>query len=100
MPAAATDTQSVLGVSPAINAVERMLLRLARVRTTVLFTVLTYVVAWACEWSSVHNGFPFGLYDDIVYDEWSAILDPGDVLVFHSDGLSEAFLQSVRTVTP
>ncbi len=32
------------------------------VRTTFLFTVLTYTVAWACEWSSVHNGFPFGLY--------------------------------------
>jgi len=31
-------------------------------RTTVLFTVLTYTVAWACEWSSVRNGFPFGLY--------------------------------------
>ena len=31
-------------------------------RTTALFTVLTYAVAWACEWSSVHNGFPFGLY--------------------------------------
>ena len=31
-------------------------------RTTILFTVLTYVVAWACEWSSMHNGFPFGLY--------------------------------------
>ena len=27
-----------------------------------LFTVLTYAVALACEWSSVHNGFPFGLY--------------------------------------
>lgn len=32
------------------------------VRTTVLFTVLSYVVALGCEWSSVHNGFPFGLY--------------------------------------
>ena len=31
-------------------------------RTTVLFTVLTYAVAWACELSSIHNGFPFGLY--------------------------------------
>jgi uncharacterized membrane protein len=31
-------------------------------RTTILFTVLTYAVALACEWSSVHNGFPFGLY--------------------------------------
>jgi uncharacterized membrane protein len=32
------------------------------VRTTLLFTVLTYAVSLACEWSSVHNGFPFGLY--------------------------------------
>lgn len=31
-------------------------------RTTAIFTVLTYGVALACEWSSVHNGFPFGLY--------------------------------------
>src|SRR5712692_11849335 len=31
-------------------------------RATLLFTVLTYAVALACEWSSVHNGFPFGLY--------------------------------------
>lgn len=32
------------------------------VRTTAIFTMLTYAVALACEWSSVHNGFPFGLY--------------------------------------
>lgn len=32
------------------------------VRTTLLFTALTYSVSLACEWSSVHNGFPFGLY--------------------------------------
>ena len=32
------------------------------IRTTILFTVLTYAVSLACEWSSVHNGFPFGLY--------------------------------------
>jgi hypothetical protein len=31
-------------------------------RATVLFTILTYLVALTCEWSSVHNGFPFGLY--------------------------------------
>lgn len=31
-------------------------------RTTILFTVLTYAVALGCEWSSIHNGFPFGLY--------------------------------------
>jgi len=32
------------------------------VRTTLLFAALTYAFALACEWSSVHNGFPFGLY--------------------------------------
>lgn len=31
-------------------------------RTTILFSVLTYGVSLACEWSSIHNGFPFGLY--------------------------------------
>jgi len=31
-------------------------------RTTILFSLLTYAVSLACEWSSVHNGFPFGLY--------------------------------------
>ncbi len=31
-------------------------------RTTLLFTALTYAVALGCEWSSIHNGFPFGLY--------------------------------------
>src|SRR6202050_1933456 len=31
-------------------------------RTTILYTAITYLVALACEWSSVHNGFPFGLY--------------------------------------
>jgi putative membrane protein len=32
------------------------------IRTTMLFAVLTYIVSLACEWSSVHKGFPFGLY--------------------------------------
>ena len=31
-------------------------------RTTLFFMLFTYVVAFTCEWSSVHNGFPFGLY--------------------------------------
>ncbi len=35
-------------------------------------------------------GFPLGIYDDVTYEEWSLVLDPGDILVFHSDGLSEA----------
>jgi putative membrane protein len=30
--------------------------------TTLLFTTLTYGVGLSCEYSSVHNGFPFGLY--------------------------------------
>jgi len=35
-------------------------------------------------------GFPLGIFEDVTYEEWSVILDPGDILVFHSDGLSEA----------
>jgi sigma-B regulation protein RsbU (phosphoserine phosphatase) len=35
-------------------------------------------------------GFPFGIFDDATYDELSITLEPGDILVFHSDGLSEA----------
>jgi uncharacterized membrane protein len=31
-------------------------------RTTLLFGVLTYCVGFSCEFSSVRNGFPFGLY--------------------------------------
>jgi len=31
-------------------------------RTTVLFTTVTYGLGLICEYSSVHNGFPFGLY--------------------------------------
>jgi putative membrane protein len=31
-------------------------------RTTLLFTALTYGVGLSCEYSSIHNGFPFGLY--------------------------------------
>lgn len=32
------------------------------VRTTLVFGALTYGVGLCCEYSSVHNGFPFGLY--------------------------------------
>ncbi len=31
-------------------------------RRTALFTVIAYVTAFAAEWSSTRNGFPFGLY--------------------------------------
>ena len=36
------------------------------------------------------TGFPLGIYDDVTYEEWTLNLDPGDILVFHSDGISEA----------
>ncbi len=36
------------------------------------------------------TGFPLGIYDDVTYDEWGVMLDPDDVLVFHSDGLAES----------
>jgi uncharacterized membrane protein len=31
-------------------------------RRTALYTVLGYAMAWSAEYSSIHNGFPFGLY--------------------------------------
>ena len=34
-------------------------------------------------------GFPLGLFEDVVYDQRSFILDPGDVIVFHSDGIGD-----------
>jgi len=35
------------------------------------------------------EGFPLGIYDDATYDERSMILDAGDILVFHSDGIGD-----------
>jgi sigma-B regulation protein RsbU (phosphoserine phosphatase) len=35
------------------------------------------------------TGFPLGIYEDVSYDEWSVTLVPGDILVFHSDGITE-----------
>ncbi|MFZ0247571.1 MAG: carotenoid biosynthesis protein, partial [Candidatus Binatus sp.] len=58
-------------------------------RTTVLFTVLTYAVSFACEWSSVHNGFPFGLYHYIDTTRGSEIWVFG---VPFMDSLSVTFL--------
>jgi len=36
------------------------------------------------------TGFPIGIFDDVTYDEWSITLNYGDILVFYSDGLTEA----------
>ncbi|MGB2621592.1 MAG: SpoIIE family protein phosphatase [Candidatus Acidiferrum sp.] len=35
------------------------------------------------------TGFPLGIFEEASYDEWGVSLVPGDVLVFHSDGISE-----------
>ncbi len=34
-------------------------------------------------------GFPLGMYEDVTYDEISVTLDPGDLVVFYSDGLED-----------
>ena len=36
------------------------------------------------------TGFPIGIFDDATYEEWSVRLKPGDILLFFSDGLTEA----------
>lgn len=36
------------------------------------------------------EGFPIGIFEDARYDEWNVTLARGDILVFYSDGLTEA----------
>jgi sigma-B regulation protein RsbU (phosphoserine phosphatase) len=36
------------------------------------------------------TGFPIGIFDDATYEEWSVRLVSGDILLFFSDGLTEA----------
>ena len=35
------------------------------------------------------TGFPLGIFEEVTYDEWGVTLEPGNILVFHSDGISE-----------
>ena len=35
------------------------------------------------------TGFPLGIFEEVTYEEWSVTLDPGDIVVFHSDGIAE-----------
>ena len=35
------------------------------------------------------TGFPLGIYEEVTYDEWGVTLAPGNILVFHSDGITE-----------
>jgi phosphoserine phosphatase RsbU/P len=36
------------------------------------------------------TGFPLGIFEEVNYDEWSGVLEPGEILVFHSDGIAES----------
>jgi sigma-B regulation protein RsbU (phosphoserine phosphatase) len=35
------------------------------------------------------SGFPLGIFDDVVYDDWNTTLQPGEILAFYSDGLTD-----------
>jgi serine phosphatase RsbU (regulator of sigma subunit) len=35
------------------------------------------------------TGFPLGIFEEVTYEEWGVTLAPGDILVFHSDGIAE-----------
>ncbi len=35
------------------------------------------------------SGLPLGMFDDVSYDETSLLLEPGNFVVFHSDGLDD-----------
>jgi len=35
------------------------------------------------------EGFPLGMFEEASYDQRSFILDPGDIVVFHSDGIGD-----------
>ncbi len=35
------------------------------------------------------TGFPLGIFEEVSYEEWSVTLNPGDIVVFHSDGIAE-----------
>jgi uncharacterized membrane protein len=58
-------------------------------RTTVIFAAMTYLVSLASEWSSVHNGIPFGLYHYIQRTRGEEIWVAGVPLF---DSLSFTFL--------
>jgi sigma-B regulation protein RsbU (phosphoserine phosphatase) len=35
------------------------------------------------------TGFPLGIFEEVSYEEWSVTLEPGNIVVFHSDGIAE-----------
>jgi sigma-B regulation protein RsbU (phosphoserine phosphatase) len=36
------------------------------------------------------TGFPLGIFEEVNYDEWTGVLELGEILVFHSDGIAES----------
>src|ERR1700733_4385125 len=36
------------------------------------------------------TGFPLGIFEEVNYDKWNGVLEPGEILVFHSDGIAES----------
>jgi sigma-B regulation protein RsbU (phosphoserine phosphatase) len=36
------------------------------------------------------TGFPLGIFEEVNYDEWNGVLEPREILVFHSDGIAES----------
>jgi uncharacterized membrane protein len=61
-------------------------------RRTVLFTTVAYILAFLCEYSSIHNGFPFGLYQYISETKEKELWIAG---VPFMDSLSFTFLSFV-----
>lgn len=35
------------------------------------------------------SGFPMGIFDEVAYDEWHTVLQPGEILVLYSDGMTD-----------
>jgi len=35
------------------------------------------------------TGFPLGIFEDVTYDGMGVTLEPGNIVVFHSDGIAE-----------
>src|SRR5437899_1820876 len=35
------------------------------------------------------TGFPLGIFEEVSYEEWGVTLEPGNIVVFHSDGIAE-----------
>lgn len=35
------------------------------------------------------SGFPLGIFDEVTYDEWNTTLQPGEIVVFYSDGVTD-----------